>query len=166
MKIIIIDGYNVIHHSPFLKTLLSRNVYRAQIELIKMACDYCSVEGIKGYVVFDAYRHSGDEVEKAVSPLVKVIYTGEGETADSYIERFIIQNKSKYSYIYVITSDYLEGETVLDKNILPVSPKSFLQETHSSHKFIKEKYSSNVPFMDYFLPTELFRKIRNKLKKP
>jgi predicted RNA-binding protein with PIN domain len=56
MKIILIDGYNVIHHSPSLKALLSRSVSRAQSELIKMVVSYCSLVEMKGYVVFDAYR--------------------------------------------------------------------------------------------------------------
>lgn len=165
MKIVLIDGYNVIHHSPFLKELLLRSVYKAQAELVRMTCEYCSVENIQGYVVFDAYRHPGGEVEEKISSLVKVVYTGEGKTADSYIERFIAQNKSRYAYIYVITSDYLEGETVLDKHILPISPKSFLQEVKSSHDFIKKKYFSDGPFMNYFLSGDLIRKIQRKLEK-
>jgi len=164
MKIILIDGYNVIHHSPSLKALLSRSVSRAQSELIKMVVSYCCLVEMKGYVVFDAYRRPAGE-EREISPLVKVIYTGEGKTADSYIENFIAKNKSRYSLIYVITSDYSQGMTVLDKCILPVSPRNFLQELESSRKFIQKRYSPSTPFTHHLLSDDLREKIQERLNK-
>lgn len=164
MKIILVDGYNVIHQSPFLKALLSRSISRAQSQLVEMVCNYCSLLKMKGCVVFDAYRRSFQE-EVEISPLVKVIYTGEGKTADSYIEKFIAENKSRYSLIYVITSDYSEGMTVLDKFILPISPKNFLGELESCRKYIQKNFSSTTPFTNYPFSHDLPEKIRKKLKR-
>jgi len=164
MKIVLVDGYNVIYQSPSLKLLLSQSVSRAQSELVEMVCTYCSLKGVEGYVVFDAYRRPTSE-KKAISPLVKVIYTGEGKTADSFIDNFIARNKSRYELIYVITSDYSQAMTVLDKHILPVSPKNFLKELDYSRKYVKEKFTSPVPFTYYLLSSEDRKKIEEKLKK-
>ncbi len=166
MKAVVVDGYNVIHSSSSLSLLLSRNVYRAQDKLVRMVCRYCSVTHMRGYVVFDAYRRNTDTVEEEVSPLVRVVYTGKGKTADSYIERFIAKNKRnfKYSYIYVVTSDYTQGMTVLDEHILPVSPTNFLRELESSWKEVKKRYLSHSSFTYHLIPSDLREKIFRKFK--
>ena len=166
MKIILVDGYNVIHASPSLKTALSRSVYTAQACLVDMVCRYCSLEGIKSYVVFDAYRQGGHEIREDISPLVSVIHTGKGKTADSFIEQFITRNKSKYSYIYVITSDLAQGMTVLDKTIIPLSPKNFLCEIQTSHEFVTKKYSPTpAPFMHYLISGDVLKKVQEKAQR-
>lgn len=167
-RIVVVDGYNVIHSSSSLKSSLARNVFRAQNQLIRMVCRYCSLAQVKGYVVFDAYRREASAAfEESISSLVKVVYTGKGETADSYIEKFIAENKNnpQYSYIYVVTSDYSQGTTVLDEHILPLSPENFLQEMESSGKNIQKRYSQRTPFSYPLLSSELRRKILDRIRK-
>lgn len=173
MKIILVDGYNVIYASPSLKILLSRSLYKAQDKLIEMVCRHCSLQNIRGYVVFDAYRRDGEERVQEVSPLVKVVYTAGGKTADSFIERFIAKNKSRYTYIYVITSDLAQGMTVLDDKIIPVSPKSFLSEVKISLDFINKRYSPQAnPFVSHLISGDTLREIlkkkivKNRKRKP
>ncbi|MBE0479137.1 NYN domain-containing protein [Candidatus Aerophobetes bacterium] len=163
MKIILIDGYNVIHALPSLKMLLLRSFYIAQAQFVGMVCSYCSLENIRGYVVFDAYKKEGSEIREKISSLVTVIYTAKGRTADSFIERFIIKNKSKYSFIYVITSDLAEGMTVLSENVIPVSPENFFSNINTSLKCINKKYSpASTPFMHYLIADDVLKKIQKQ----
>lgn len=163
MKIILVDGYNIIHASPSLKALLSRNIYTAQNRLVEVVCRHCCLENIKGYIVFDAYKKEGNQVKERISPLVSVIYTAKGRTADSFIEQFILKYKSRYRLIYVVTSDLAQGMTVLDENIIPLSPKNFLREINTSLKFIHKKYSpGTTPFVHYLISGDLLKKIQEK----
>ena len=163
MKIILVDGYNVIHASVTLKIFFNQNVYTAQARLVEMVCRYCSLENIKSYIVFDAYKRVGRQTKEEVSPLVSVVHTAEGKTADSFIERFITKNKSNYSLIYVITSDLAQGMTVLDEKIIPLSPKNFLSEISTSVEFINKKFSpSTPPFMHYLISGETLKRIQEQ----
>lgn len=163
MKIILVDGYNVIHASSFLKVFFSRNIHTAQAHLVEAVCRYCCLEDVKGYIVFDAYRKEGGEMWEEVSSLVKVIYTAKGKTADSFIEQFIARNKSKYNLIYIVTSDLAQGITVLDRNIIPLSPKNFLAEIDACLKFINKKYSPDTaPFVHYLISGDTLRRIREQ----
>jgi len=163
MKAILVDGYNVIHASPSLKGFLDRSVYMAQARLVELVCRYCSVQNIKGYVVFDAYKRDGGETMEKISSLVSVIYTAKGKTADSFIESFIAKNKSRYEYIYVITSDLAQGTTVLDTTIIPLSPRNFFRKARTCLKFINKKYSSSsAPFMHYLISGDVLKKIQEQ----
>ncbi len=163
MKIILVDGYNVIYASPSLKALLSRSIYTAQARLVEMVCRYCSFENKKGYVVFDAYKKGGEEKREKVCPLVSVVYTAKGETADSFIERFIIKNKSRYTYVYVVTSDLAQGMTVLDEKIIPISPKSFLCQIKTCLEFIDKKYSPGATlFIHHLISGDVLEKIQKQ----
>lgn len=171
MKVaLVVDGYNLIHSSPLLKKLLEKSLYLAQERLVHLVADFCSVEGIEGWVVFDAYRRSSLDTVEEVAPAVKMVLTGKGKTADSYIERFVLQKKSYYDYIYVVTQDFAQAMTVLDSKILPLSPKDFFKQIEISEQRLREK-SCPSPFkfsprMADYIKEELMHKLRKQKKQP
>lgn len=130
----LVDGYNVIYSSPFLKKLLEKDIFLAQEELVRQVLGYCCQEEVEGWIVFDAYRRPLGNVVEKLTNLIRVVFTGAGQTADSYIESFVSRNKSRYDYIYVVTFDYPEMMTVVDKHILLYSPRSFLKEIASGRE--------------------------------
>ncbi|MCD6472692.1 NYN domain-containing protein [Candidatus Aerophobetes bacterium] len=168
MKVVIlVDGYNTLYQSSFLKNLLKKNLHQAQEELIRLISNYCSLKGREGYIIFDAYRQSSSlDVEEEITSEVKVVLTGKGKTADSYIERFIFQNKSRYDYIYVVTSDYSQGMTVMDTKIFPLSPQNFLKEVKAYQKeFLMKAHSfSSSQKFNPRLSDYLKDEVREKLK--
>jgi hypothetical protein len=165
MKVaMLIDGYNVIYSSPWLKRLLKKSVYQAQEGLIRLASNYLSAKGIEGYVVFDAYRRSHLDTREEISNDLKIIFTGKGETADSYIESFTSQYKSYYDYIYVVTADYSQRMTVVDKGILLLSPQNFLREIETCQKALMKKYSSILPGSHLRVSDFLEDEVRKKLE--
>lgn len=167
MKVaLVVDGYNLIHSSPLLKKLWEKNLYLAQERLVHLVGDFCSVEGTEGWVVFDAYRRSSLDTVEEVTPALKMVLTGEGKTADSYIERFVLQNKSYYDYIYVVTQDFAQAMTVLDSKILPLSPKDFFKQVELSRQELKKRSSSSsfefsARITDY-IKEELMHKLRKQ----
>jgi len=165
---ILVDGYNVIYRSPSLRNLLKKSLHKAQEELIRLISNYCSLKGREGYIIFDAYRQpSSSDVEEEITSEVKVVLTGKGRTADSYIERFIFRNKSSYDYIYVVTSDYSQGMTVMDTKIFPLSPQNFLKEIKACQKelLIKAHSFSSSQKFNPRLSDYLKDEVREKLKK-
>ncbi|MEA3485425.1 MAG: NYN domain-containing protein [Candidatus Aerophobetes bacterium] len=162
--VMLVDGYNVIHKFPCLKNLLKRSVYQAQAKLISLVSNYCSAEKMEGYLIFDAYRRPSSDIEEEMSPELKVVLTGKGKTADSYIEKFIFQRKFFYDYIYVVTSDYSQRMTVADKKVLFISPENFLEKLKTCQKDLAGKYSSTFPESHPKLSDYLEEEVRKKLE--
>ena len=80
----IIDGYNVINAWPQLIALRD-NLSYARDQLIAAMAEYGAYEGYDVTIVFDALFTVQEETKEQVNEHLVVIYTGEGETADSYI---------------------------------------------------------------------------------
>ncbi|MFQ5835353.1 MAG: NYN domain-containing protein [bacterium] len=166
MKVaILVDGYNVVYSSPLLRRLLKKSVYQAQEGLIRLVSNYFSMKGVEGYVVFDAYRRPYLDTRQEISTNLKIILTGKGKTADSYIESFTSQYKSSYDYIYVVTADYSQRMTVLDKGILLLSPQDFLREIETCQKALTKKYSSIPPGSHLRVSDYLEDGVRKKLER-
>jgi hypothetical protein len=169
MKVaLVVDGYNLIHSSPVLKKLWEKSLHLAQERLVHLVADFCSAEEAEGWVVFDAYRRSSLDTVEEAAPAVKMVLTGKGRTADSYIERFVLQNKSYYDYIYVVTGDFAQAMTVLDSKILPLSPKDFFKQVETSRQELKKRSSPPLfkfsPRMADYIKEELMHKLRKQKK--
>ena len=88
MKNVFVDGYNVINSWPELKIIKDYSLDGARQKLIEMLQNYASYNGLKIFLVFDAHLlpKSLEKKEKFGEYLV-VVFTKEGETADSFIEK-------------------------------------------------------------------------------
>ena len=87
-KYLVIDGYNMIGQSPELMTIAKESLEEAREQLLDAIANYSAVIADEVVCVFDAYEQSGIEREYMYHG-VKIIYTKEKETADSYIERYV-----------------------------------------------------------------------------
>lgn len=85
-KLIIIDGYNILHawnkYIPFLK----QSFESARNELIYDMGELSKLMEIKLLLVFDAYKVNFVESNENIKG-IEVIYTRQNETADKYIEK-------------------------------------------------------------------------------
>ena len=100
----IIDGYNVIHALPELASLAG-DLAEARDRLLHLLMEYGAYEKYDMTVVFDALFASGEEHKEQVAPHFEVIYTGEGVTADSCIERLAYESVRTSREVHVVTSD-------------------------------------------------------------
>ena len=107
----IVDGYNVINLWPEL-TALRNDLSEARDKLVHMLAEYGAYEKYDMTVVFDALFTADDERVEQVNKHLEVVYTGKGETADSYIEKHVSEWKKKYRLI-VASSDGLIQNTIL-----------------------------------------------------
>ena len=103
-KIIIIDGYNVIHRTPELNRHFRKSLEAGRQALIR----YCIERKARRRDIFEYYIvFDGDSSVEIVAcqsaPGVRVIYSETGETADS---RIITLIKEKFGPVeYIVVSD-------------------------------------------------------------
>jgi len=137
-KYIIVDGYNLIFASEELKKLASDNLDLARQRLMDMLSDYCGFTGAELVLVFDAYRTPSNPGSRSEYNNILVAFTGNGETADAFIERFADGIGKNYS-VRVVTSDNLIRLSALRSGVLRTSSKEFLTELADTHELITKK---------------------------
>lgn len=132
---LIIDGYNVINawkeFAPFRKV----NLEHARDLLVAGVAEYAAFKGYKAVVVFDAMDVSGAASSEIIHGL-QVVYTGEGETADSWIERRAYELGRTKVKVFVVTSDYAEQINILGAGAYRISAREFREEYHKAKKEI------------------------------
>lgn len=106
-KYLLVDGYNIIFSWEELSDLAKENLESARIKLLEILDDYQATAPYKIMVVFDAYKVKNRVADQELYKNIIVIYTGEAQTADQYIEKFAHANKNTY-HITVATSDGMQ----------------------------------------------------------
>ena len=107
-RFLIVDAHSVIFSWSDLRALHQRRMILARESLVKSLTEYQDITGIRVVAVFDG---QGDKVSETTEPGgIQVFYSGQGETADSVIERLVAKYGSEHD-ITVATSDLLEQQT-------------------------------------------------------
>ncbi len=156
-KYLLVDGYNVIFGWDELKELAKVNIDGAREALIDILCNYRGVRECEVIAVFDAYRVKGGESRTETHENITVVYTGEAETADTYIERMTYElSDVTKNHVRVVTSDRLEQLIITGNNAHKVSVDDFKAEVEQVNVEISERLArlarqneiknSNKPF--------------------
>ena len=83
---LVVDGYNVINSWQDFRKFREENLEHARELLKEKLAEYIAFKGYSGIVVFDAQEVQGvASFEK--NGALEIVFTNEGETADSWIER-------------------------------------------------------------------------------
>lgn len=143
-KILIVDGYNVINAWSKLKHISIDDLEESRNILIGHILEYSKIKGYEAYVVFDAYNVKGNEEKVESFHGIKVIFTKEHQTADTYIEKFI-SSLSKYDEVAVVTSDYAEQQIILGKGGVRIPARELINDLKATKERLrqenKERYS-------------------------
>lgn len=143
MKTIFVDGYNVINSWPNLKQRKDFSFEAARQTLIDKLHNYGVFKACKIVLVFDAHKVMGSlEKKEEVNKNISVIFTKDGETADSYIEKQVNSLGRKHE-IVVVTSDSLEQQTIFQRGAVRMSSLEFYSEMVKVEKSIKIKADKN-----------------------
>lgn len=140
-EIMFVDGYNMIGAWPKLSALQRNDeIAAARDHLLFELSNYRKYRDIKIIVVFDAQFVPG--VTKTYHHYqVEVVFTQEGETADSYIEREVSNWVSPLNRVIVATSDMAEQWLVFQRGALRMSANELLIEINYNKKKIKQEVS-------------------------
>ena len=101
---LVVDGYNVLYAWEEFRDIREANIDGAREALIEILQNYQGYAGTGMTLVFDGYKAKSNPGEELKYGDLNVVYTGEGKTADRFIEEFSHENAKKYD-ITVVTSD-------------------------------------------------------------
>ncbi len=136
--ILIVDGYNVVNAWPELAALKDNNLEHARDRLIESILSYSAYREYRAYIVFDAHEASGADRYIQFMGHLEVVYTKEGETADSYIEKLTYGLVRQGRRVYVVTSDWAEQILILWAGAYRISARELLKDYKSVKREMKD----------------------------
>lgn len=140
-----VDGYNMIGAWPHLSKLYRANQLGAARDLLlNDLSEFSKYENIEIRVVFDAQFVPGIQKKYSVYNLT-VIFTKEGETADSYIEKAVGDENLHITNVIVATSDLAEQWLVFQRGASRKSARDLYEEVrHTKNKIKVDTYEYNL----------------------
>lgn len=139
MKLVFVDGYNVLNSWPNLKTDKEYTFDGTREKLIDIMHNYGSYSDCKVILVFDGYNVAGNrEKKEEKNKNLTIVFTKDGQTADSYIEKEVHNVGRKYE-VYVVTSDWMEQQTIFQRGAVRMSSLEFYNEVMKTEKNIRMK---------------------------
>jgi hypothetical protein len=136
-ELLFVDGYNMIGAWPELVRLKNaEKMADARDLLLHELSNYAKYEGIEVRVVFDAQFVPGIQQTYRQYTL-SVIFTGEGETADSFIEKAVGEENLLITNVTVATSDLAEQWIVFQKGANRKSAHELYKDIKRTKKTIQ-----------------------------
>ena len=132
-KWLLVDGYNILFAWDSLKEQAKTDLDAARRQLCNALRSYAGFTGTQVTVVFDGYRVKGNPGEKALEGNIRVVYTGEGETADRYLEE-LAARIGKNDAVWVASSDSLIQLSSFRSGVLRISARELEQEVARARK--------------------------------
>ncbi len=112
---------------------MREDIEAAREKLIAELDEYCFREERTAEVVFDGAGSKGPATSQERSRFLKVTFTGEGESADSYIEKLAYEKSgSRTGKALLITGDYHQQKVAAGAGLLRMSSREFLLELEES----------------------------------
>lgn len=159
---LVVDAYNVINASSDLAEFQNISLEMSRDKLIGMMQEYASYNDCNVIIVFDAWK-SGRRMRSFDNEgAVRIVYSKDGETADSVIERLSRELVTAGHTVYVATSDRHEQDVIFGVGALRKSARELLLEYR--RKAVKPPKAKEVPFSTA-LAGRIDESTRNKLEK-
>jgi len=131
-QLLLVDGYNMIGSWPELVQLKKHEkLEEAREALLHELSSYAKFQGIEIIVVFDAQNVPGITATYKKYQL-EVIFTEEGQTADSYIEKEAGLRNNALTQVSVATSDLAEQWVIFSQGALRVSARELYKRVHTT----------------------------------
>jgi predicted RNA-binding protein with PIN domain len=138
-ELLFVDGYNILNAWPELMEL--KDLEHARDKFINILAGYGAYKNYRIIIVFDAHSVPGPDSSEKVFDDVEVVFTGEGETADSYIEKSTYLAVRTGRSVFVATSDWAEQTVILGAGAYRLSARELIQDIKGIDKLMKEKFT-------------------------
>jgi predicted RNA-binding protein with PIN domain len=138
-EVLMVDGYNIINAWPELRDIFRESIETARHRLVELMAEYQAYKGIKVIVVFDGHLVRGNTGTITEINGVKVVYTKENETADSYIERNVKLLSQKW-LVKVATSDWTEQRVIMAMGGIRMSASDLQSAVEGANRDIRQKF--------------------------
>lgn len=103
-EVYVIDGYNVIHKIPDIKSLMETDLQSAREKFVFMLDNYFSKKRASIYVVFDGINDMSD-FNVHSTPKIRVLFSNRYQKADILIKSITDERKNKALTI-IVSSDH------------------------------------------------------------
>lgn len=132
--ILIVDAYNMIGNWPELNRLkLANHLEEARDRLLAILSEYQKYQQIQIIVVFDAMFVPG--VSKSYQQFgLEVVWTGQDQTADAYIEALAKKLQTRLTHVTVATSDQAEQWMIFSEGALRIPAGELLTAISQTKK--------------------------------
>jgi len=137
----LVDGYNLIYAWQELK---GEELAIARDHLIHILIEYGAYEKFDITIVFDAGSTEEEEHIEKYNDHFKVIYTAQGETADSVIERLVYELVKHRKEIHVVSSDGVIESVILGAGAYRHPSREFYRTVKRVKQHLRKEYLSNV----------------------
>ncbi|WKV07939.1 NYN domain-containing protein [Thermoanaerobacterium sp. CMT5567-10] len=157
----VIDGYNIINNWQDLKLEAKSSLEDARQKLIDILLNFRGYTGFNIILVFDAMYVKGNQQKHEYYSGLEVVYTKEGESADSYIEG-IIKDIIKKDKVVVVTSDWVLQQVVLAQGAIRMSARELYEELNDYLENKKKLYAKDdkKDSIESRLSEEIIKKLR------
>jgi small GTP-binding protein len=139
---LLVDGYNIIYAWPELEELTDGNMDAARSKLMDILSNYQAIRKCQIMLVFDAYLVEGRNESVEEYHNIQVVFTGEAQTADQFIEKFAHIHKKEYQ-ITVATSDGLEQIIVRGAGANLMSARELRERIYEAEEKISQEHLSH-----------------------
>ncbi len=162
-EFLVVDGYNIIFAWPEFEKHRDNDLEYARHKLVSVLANYHPLSGQKIFVVFDAHqvKHSTERVEKIEG--VEVIYTQQGETADTFIES-LVGRLFDEGTVYVATSDWAEQGIIFGRGAYRITPGELREQINRLKHDSEKHYTQRSPSEGY-LENRLVVGVRSELER-
>ena len=140
----IVDAYNVINASSDLVQFQEISLEMSRERLISMMQEYASYHDVNVIIVFDAWNSGRKMRTYENAGNVRVVFSRNGETADSVIERMSRELVTAGFRVYVATSDKNEQDVIFGVGALRKSARELINECKAVPK--KSTRHKDKPF--------------------
>lgn len=142
MEYLLVDGYNIINAWKDIFDFETEPLEECREKLLYILSNYEGYKKVKIIVVFDAHLVEGGKEKVESYDNIAVVFTGEKQTADNYIERFVYRYGNE-NIIRVATSDYLEQSIVLRNGGARMTPGELRKEIEDARKNMAKDSKTN-----------------------
>lgn len=154
MDVLLIDGYNVLYAAY---QELMEDLGHARERLASDLSEYAAAKGVRAVLVYDAHSAIGAEKRYEVScEGLQIVYTSEGETADSFIEKHAYQLVRQGERVFVVTSDRMEQTIALGTGAYRVTARELALQI----KQVKQKLRADAQSLNLYDRSELAGRLK------
>lgn len=163
-EILLVDGYNIIHAWDKVFDIANEPLEDLRDRLVNIMSNYQGYRKIKVIIVFDAQgANRGKTTEEKIDGIT-VVYTGEKESADHYIERYVYKMSDRF-VVKVATSDYLQQRIILNSGGIRMSPRELMQEVFEQAQKAGQFNDSGKPRKRNTIMSSIPDDVLNNLKR-
>jgi len=124
---VIVDGYNVIHQWPWLKTILQQRGYEAACErLLQKVRVLHDLRGLQLTLIFDGQGERVSITHPGNERSLSCVFSPSDESADTLIEHMVCRSKDPRS-ITVVTRDHMLAESIGSAGAMVLSPEGLAE---------------------------------------